>query len=69
MIPRHHVPKMVMTALEATGDFALKRGKKHIHLYVKGQFCGIVPLCVQGDGMSRFHACRNVVASIRRAAR
>lgn len=69
MIPRHHIPKPIMNALEATGDFTMKRGRRHIHLYVKGQFCGIVPLCVSGDGMSRYRPGRNVIAAIRRACR
>lgn len=69
MIPRHHVPKPIMNALEATGDFKIKRGKRHLLFYVKDRFCGIAPLCVSGDGTGRPRAMQNVLSQIRRASR
>ena len=69
MTRRHHVPKRIMEALEASGDYSIRRGKRHLRLYVKGEFVGVTPHCVSGDGRTRVTAELNVLASIKRASR
>jgi len=66
---RYHVPKRIYHALEATDDFAITRGKRHLRIFVKGEFCGIVPHCVSGDNTSRYRAERNLIAQIKRRSR
>jgi len=62
------LPKLVRKELEAVGNYRLRRGKRHIHIYVKDRFIGIAPHCVSGDGQTSGYAIGNVVAQIRRAA-
>lgn len=66
MSKRLKVPKKIAQALEAVGNYRLHRGKRHIHIYVNGQFTAIAPHCVSGDGERFGHSLGNVLAQIKR---
>jgi hypothetical protein len=68
MSRRLKIPKRVRQELEAVGNYRLRRGKRHIHIYVNEQFVAIAPHCVSGDGQTSGYAIGNVLAQIRRAA-
>lgn len=66
MSKRLKVPKKVAQALEAVGNYRLRRGKRHIHIYVNGQFAGITPHCVSGDGEPFGKTLNNTQSQIKR---
>lgn len=66
MTKRLKIPKRVKKALEAVGNYRLRRGKRHIHVFVNGHFAGVTPHCVSGDGQVLGHAENNVIAQIKR---
>jgi len=64
---RLKVPKRIQEALNGATNYRLKRGKRHIRIFVNDRFVGIAPHCVSGDGHSDGYGQDNVIAQIKRA--